>query len=69
MFMSYGVCEEMVRKMRSKKSLMDLTVWDHASAGAMTGAVASFVLCPMEVVKCRLQALSVQINSSKYIPG
>ena len=31
----------------------------HASAGAMAGIASSFVLCPLELVKCRLQALQV----------
>ena len=35
----------------------DLTIWHHAGSGAMTGVIASFVLCPMELIKCRLQAL------------
>lgn len=68
-FMSYGFCEEAVRRARGKAALRDLTVWDHASAGAMTGVVASFVLCPVEVIKCRLQALSTPLSNAKYIPG
>lgn len=71
--MSYGFCEEAVRQMRAKASLSELNVWDHASAGAMTGVVASFVLCPMEVVKCRLQALSASFQNAKHnaasVPG
>lgn len=39
------------------KNVEDETIWHHAGSGAMTGVMASFVLCPMELVKCRLQAL------------
>lgn len=56
-FMSYGLCEELVCSLSGHSQLHELTLVHHASAGAMTGIVASFVLCPLELVKCRLQAL------------
>ena len=36
---------------------MELKVWQHASAGAMTGVAASLFICPLELVKCRMQAI------------
>ncbi len=56
-FMSYGLCEELVRKITSCPGKEYMTIWHHAASGAMTGIVASFVLCPLELVKVRLQAL------------
>lgn len=56
-FMSYGLCEELVRRLTGCSKTHDLTVWHHAAAGAMTGIVASFILCPLELLKCRLQAM------------
>lgn len=56
-FMSYGLCEELVRRLTGCSKTHELTVWHHAAAGAMTGIVASFILCPLELLKCRLQAM------------
>ncbi|ELT98792.1 hypothetical protein CAPTEDRAFT_170059 [Capitella teleta] len=66
-FMSYGLCQELVWKLslaagaatEADGARHDLAVWQLASAGAMTGVLASFVLCPVELVKCRMQALCV----------
>merc|ERR1712038_1926222 len=54
----------MVKKMTDKSDTKELSVCQHASAGAMTGVVASFVLCPMELIKCRMQALQ-QLSACK----
>lgn len=56
-FTSYGFCEELVCNLFHGGQRQTLTVWDHAMAGSMTGVVASFVLCPLELIKCRQQAL------------
>jgi solute carrier family 25 ornithine transporter 2/15 len=56
-FMSYGLCEEAIRRVSGCLSIHDMNIWHHAGSGAMTGIVASFVLCPLELVKCRLQVL------------
>ena len=68
-FMSYGLCQEAVWRLSVAAGLAvepvagqhhhhELKVWQLASAGAMTGVLASFVLCPIELVKCRMQALA-----------
>lgn len=68
-FMSYGLCQELVWRLsvaagaspavpsEESDGRHELAVWQLASAGAMTGILASFVLCPVELVKCRMQAL------------
>ena len=56
-FFSYELCEETVCKLSGQTHLYNLHLWQHACAGAMTGVVASFVLCPLELIKCRMQAL------------
>eukprot|EP00914_Ancora_sagittata_P015835 GHVO01031448.1.p1 GENE.GHVO01031448.1~~GHVO01031448.1.p1 ORF type:complete len:420 (-),score=11.47 GHVO01031448.1:278-1468(-) len=64
-FMSYGLCQEFIWKLSMSTGFAneaaserhELAVWQLASAGAMTGVLASFVLCPIELVKCRMQAL------------
>jgi len=58
-FMSYGLCEELIRNLLHIPNTEELTVIEHASAGALTGVTASFLLCPLELTKCRLQALQV----------
>jgi len=57
-FMSYGFCEEMVRKTCGTEAGGHLSLCQHASAGALTGVTATLLLCPLEVIKCRLQALT-----------
>ncbi len=66
-FMSYGICEEIVRQMVGHRDTKDMTVTQHASAGAMTGVVASLFLCPLEVVKCRSQALQSITTSAAAV--
>ena len=55
-FTCYGVCEETVKSLMRCQDGSQLTVVQHAMAGATTGITASFILCPIELVKCRLQA-------------
>ena len=63
-FMCYGACERVVLGLCGYGADR-ITVTQHAAAGAMTGVLASFVLCPMELVKCRMQAMTeVHISSS-----
>ena len=62
-FMCYGLCEELVRRLTDHDKVEELSAWQHAGAGAMTGITASFVLCPLELLKCRLQALQ-QVTST-----
>lgn len=64
-FMSYGLCEELVRRATGCSKTHDLTVWHHAAAGAMTGVVASFILCPLELLKCRMQAMKQVTDNLK----
>ncbi|KAI0230166.1 Mitochondrial ornithine transporter 1 [Lamellibrachia satsuma] len=56
-FLSYGVCEETIARLSGYQNVEELKTWHHASAGAMAGILSSFVLCPLELLKCRLQAL------------
>lgn len=56
-FLSYGVCEETIARLSGYQTVEELQTWHHASAGAMAGILSSFVLCPLELLKCRLQAL------------
>jgi len=56
-FLSYGVCEETIARLSGYQNVEELHTWHHASAGAMAGILSSFVLCPLELLKCRLQAL------------
>ena len=62
-FTCYGLCEEAVKNLMHD-SYNELTVAQHATAGAMTGILASFILCPIELVKCRLQAVAPGGNIS-----
>lgn len=66
-FMSYGICEELVMKVTGRQN-SDLKVRHHATAGAMTGVVASFFLCPLELIKCRMQALEQLTSHQRNHP-
>jgi len=64
-FMSYGLCEQLMCKVLDFSSPDELMLLHHASIGGFTGILNSLFLCPLEVVKCRLQVDS-HSNSSPY---
>lgn len=54
LFCSYGLCQDLVRRMHG---LQETGPMEKAFAGLGAGFLTSFVICPTELVKCRLQAL------------
>ena len=54
--MSYGMCQKAICKIKSKKSVLELNSLENALAGSSAAFFASLVLCPTELVKCRLQS-------------
>ena len=55
LFLAYGVSQKAVAICFGKASTNDLSTLHNATAGGMAAFWASFVLCPTELVKCRLQ--------------
>lgn len=56
LFLFYGQCLTVVKKLVGKKDEKELSVLNRAFAGSGAAVFSSFALCPTELVKCRLQA-------------
>lgn len=56
LFLFYGQCLSLVKKIVGKQDEKDLSVLQRAIAGSGAAVFSSFALCPTELVKCRLQA-------------
>ena len=56
LFMFYGRCLSAVRCLTGKEKVEHLSVFERACAGSGAAFFSSFVLCPTELLKCRLQA-------------
>ncbi|KAG9351711.1 hypothetical protein JZ751_022962 [Albula glossodonta] len=69
LFMSYGFCQEMVRIMSGSPSSAPLSDMQKACAGSVASIFSSLVLCPTELVKCRLQAMHEMKASGKIASG
>ena len=56
LFLFYGQCLSVVKKIVGKQDEKELGVLHRAVAGSGAAVFSSFVLCPTELVKCKLQA-------------
>lgn len=57
LFMSYGFCQQVIRVIAGLHSDAVLSDMQKACAGSVASIFSSLVLCPTELVKCRLQAM------------
>ena len=64
LFFSYGICQRMIANLTNKKDIIELNTLENSFAGSGAGIIASLVLCPSEVIKCRLQAARELKNST-----
>lgn len=55
LFVTYSKASDLVRLARGKAAKSELDTVGIMSSGALSGAVTSFVLTPVELIKCRLQ--------------
>jgi len=55
LFTAYGYCQKVVSHLNGT-DLAKMSPLQHALSGGLAGIVSSFVLCPTELIKCRLQA-------------
>ncbi|KAJ8266078.1 hypothetical protein GJAV_G00125640 [Gymnothorax javanicus] len=69
LFMSYGFCQEVVRVASGSPSGGELSDMEKACAGSVASIFSSLVLCPTELLKCRLQAMREMEASGKIAPG
>ena len=57
LFLFYGACQRSVMYATGKQDVNQLSTVENAFSGSFAGFFASFVLCPTELVKCKLQAM------------
>eukprot|EP00096_Caligus_rogercresseyi_P007217 TRINITY_DN25018_c0_g1_i1.p1 TRINITY_DN25018_c0_g1~~TRINITY_DN25018_c0_g1_i1.p1 ORF type:complete len:296 (+),score=52.16 TRINITY_DN25018_c0_g1_i1:175-1062(+) len=57
LFAAYGVCQKLVADSSGLRKVDELSTVQNGFAGFLAAFWSSFVLCPTELVKCRLQAL------------
>lgn len=69
LFMSYGFCQEAVRMLSGAPGGAALSDMQKACAGSVASIFSSLVLCPTELVKCRLQAMHEMEASGKITTG
>lgn len=68
LFMAYGICQKGICNFVGKKKVDDLNTIENALAGSSAAFFASLVLCPTELVKCRLQSARETSNKSNIGP-
>ncbi|XP_005305671.1 mitochondrial ornithine transporter 1 isoform X1 [Terrapene carolina triunguis] len=69
LFMCYGFCQQIVRGVVGLDRKAKLSDLQNAAAGSFASAFAALVLCPTELVKCRLQTMHEMQLSGKIIQG
>ena len=67
LFMCYGLCQKAVCRAVGVKKETELTSLQKAMSGSCASFFSSLVLCPTELVKCRMQAMSEVISVSDTI--
>ncbi|XP_037543464.1 solute carrier family 25 member 15b [Nematolebias whitei] len=65
LFMSYGFCQQVIRFAAGLHKEAVLSDVQKACAGSVASIFSSLVLCPTELVKCRLQAMHEMEASGK----
>ncbi|GMT18897.1 hypothetical protein PFISCL1PPCAC_10194, partial [Pristionchus fissidentatus] len=56
LFTAYGYCQKAVAKLTGRADLNSMSVGEKAFSGSLAAVFAAMVLCPTELVKCKLQA-------------
>ncbi|KAJ8276158.1 hypothetical protein COCON_G00079100 [Conger conger] len=57
LFACYGTCQQLTARTFGLESTSELSDLQNAAAGSLASVFSSLVLCPTELVKCRMQAL------------
>ena len=60
----YGVCQDFVRKTLGVANSENMSLVQNALAGGLTGFLATFASCPIELVKCRMQGMMEMAEKS-----
>ncbi|KAI6158359.1 mitochondrial carrier [Pisolithus thermaeus] len=67
LFLSYNELQSLLRRLDPHPSSQDPTLSQLALSGAGAGAITSFVLTPIELVKCKMQVQMLAPNKSTAI--
>ena len=67
LFMCYGLCQKAVCRAVGAKDERDLTNIQKAFSGSCAAFFSSLVLCPTELIKCRMQAMSEVMSTSDSV--
>ena len=65
LFCAYGMCQKAMMLVSDKRKTTELTVVENATAGSGAALFASLVLCPTELVKCKLQAMRQMVTTGQ----
>ena len=68
LFTALGQTQKLVAKVRGKTRVSDLSLPERAAAGSCASLFSGLVLCPTELVKCRLQAMREAYTSQGQQP-
>ncbi len=68
LFLSYSKSQSLIKYYSGLDNDAELPLNGIVLAGAMSGAITSFVLTPIELVKCRLQVQTVSVPTRVSVP-
>ncbi|XP_069610602.1 mitochondrial ornithine transporter 1-like [Ranitomeya imitator] len=70
LFACYGFCQNLVCHLLGMQDPSQLRDYHKATAGSLASVVSSLVLCPTELVKCRMQTLhEMRVSGHKAVPA
>ena len=65
LFMAYGMCQRTLATLLGKSDIAQLNPVQNAFAGGSAAFFSSLVLCPTELIKCKLQAMEQMRRTGK----
>ncbi|XP_019903682.3 mitochondrial ornithine transporter 1-like [Esox lucius] len=68
LFACYGTCQQVTSRVFGLENVSDLSDLQNALAGTLASVFSSLVLCPTELVKCRMQAVREMRTVGKVCP-
>ncbi|XP_041667024.1 mitochondrial ornithine transporter 1-like [Cheilinus undulatus] len=67
LFLSYGLCQDVVRYVCNMDKGSNLSDFQRASSGSLASIFSTMAICPTGLVKCRLQAMYEMEASGKVV--
>ena len=69
LFLAYSRNVKIVQHFFGVKDERLLKPWQHGCAGSMSGVFSAMVVCPTEMIKCRLQVQRQIMQQKTTLPG